>query len=372
MASKNYDQIHINIYSEIVNGKYNPCQSKFNKPEVLRNLVIEANTVKAASLPASENPSEYVENTDFLAFGYKKVKDYEVEIKPISNGKHEIIIKPTRIYDLLEVMDIPQFVSLKCNSFVEFMGDEFERVKVRADWVLENSNDEKVVASYAVKHVQKAKKIFYESKRLLREVQKTDNPEDIYIFFALNLFVVRTILFYQKMFRPYLTLPPDTEEHLFHEVIKELSLRKLCTLFPCGKSGYGDYIKKSFIERAGQTESVVNETPVEYSETVSEEKSQPVTVGTTKYERIKVNGQINVLVDVFIQMLEEIEVPEGKFLETSRENLQDFLIASFKDKNDKAFSLYTIRTILKPYRTDKHIKKESPRRIDLSKRMKKK
>jgi len=269
-------------------------------------------------------------------------------------------------------MDIPQFMSLKCNSFMELMCDEFERIKIRAEKILENINDEKLIRAYANKHVQKAKKIFYDAKRLLREVQRTEDSENIYIFFALNLFLVRTILFYQKMFRPYLKLEPDTEEQLFHEVIKELSLQKLCTLFPCGKSGYGDYLKKSFIENTEHSEANVQESQSDYTKTFSDEKSQPSVVEKIGYERIKVNGQVNVLVDIFIQLLDEIEVADGMFLETSKENLQAFMVANFKDKNDKAFSSYTIGTYLKPYRIDKHIKKESSKRIDVSKRMKKK
>jgi len=367
MPAKNSSPIHVIVYNEIVNGKFNPCQPRNNKQDILKNLVFEANTQRVALLPASENPSDYIEATDFLYFGYKKAKDLDIDIKTATNGKHEIIIKPVKVYDLLEVIDIPQFVSFKCNSYVEFMGDEFERIKIRAEWMLDNCVDSKEIKAYALKNVQKAKKIFYDAKRALREVQKTENPEDVYIFFALNLFVVRTIMFYQKMFKPYLTLQPDTEEILFHEVIKELSLKKLCTLFPCGKSGYGEYIKKSFIEIAAQTEGAVQEDPASYEKTFADERSQPVTTGKAKYERIKVNGQINVLVDVFIQMMEKIELEKGMFLETTRENLRDFMVANFKDKNGKPYSYYTLNTYLKPDRTDKHIADNSPRKIDLSK-----
>jgi hypothetical protein len=372
MASKNFDQIHIQVYSEIINGKFNPCLPRSNQPEVLSNLVIEANTIKAATLPASEDPSEFVENTDFLSYGYKKDKDYKVEIKPAGNGKHEIIVHPLKVYDLNEIMDIPQYVSFKCNIYIEFMGDEFERVKTRANWMLDHGFDDKLIATYAMKHIQKAKMLFNEAKRTLRDVLKTENTGDIFIFFALNLFIIRTILYYQGMFQPFLTQPPDTEGNLFIELLNEFSLKKLCTSFPSRKSGFVDYLKKSLSENTGSTGGVPFEYPSESTEPVSDKKSQPVAQGKALFERIKVNGQINALVDIFLQMLEEIEVPEGMFIETSRENLKDFLVACFKDKNDKPFSPYTIGTLLKPYRTDKHIKKESPRKIDLSKRMKKK
>lgn len=372
MSEINFEQIHINVYDEIACGKYNPCLAVNNKPEVLRDLVFDANTIKIVSVSAHENPYEFIENIDFLSYGYKNDNDYEFEIKHVCGGKQDVMLKPTRVYDLLEVIDIPQYISFKCSSYIDFMGDEFERIKIRAEKILENANDEKLIRMYACKHIQKAKKIFYEAKRQLREVQKSEYPEDVYIFFVLNLFVIRTILFYEKMFRPYLNITPDTEELLFHEVLKELSLRKLCALFPCGKTGYGEYIKRSFIGKATQPDADELQNIIVPEKTFVSEQSHTGTAGKNSHERIKVNGQINVFVDLFVQLLEEIEVQEGMFLETTRENLQAFLVANFKDKNDKAFSMFTIQTLLKPYRTDKHIKKGSPRRIDLSKRMKRK
>ena len=366
-----FKQLHINVFHEIVKGKFNPCLVQNTHNDALRNLVITANTIKATTLSETENPFEFIENNDFTIFGYRNTNDFDIDIVKLPSGKSDIFIKPLKIYDLHEVMDIPQYVSLKCTCYVEFMGDEFERIKIRAEKIYDTGTDEASIREYAGRHIQMTKKLFHDAKMELKSVQEKDNPENIYILFAANLFLVKIILFYQKMFQLFLNNTIDSEEKLFHEVIKILSLKKLCTIFPCRKTSFCNYIKKTYIEKAKQTEDQIDEMPVEYSESSCSKKTLPIDIKLPKYERIKVNGQINVFVDMFIQCLEEIEVPEGMFIETTRENLQNFLLANFNDKNDKPFNPYTINTILKPYRTDKHISSNSPKKIDVKKIFKK-
>jgi len=367
MTENLYDSIHIKLFEEIINGELNPTKARFNKANVLKGLIEEANTIQVAVLPTTANTQEFIESTDFTLFGYRSQSDYDLDIRRLSNGKHEIYIKPLSVYEPLEVVEIPIFNSFKCNCFLELLGDEFERITIRAEKILDHANDPKLTGAYASKHVQKAKKLFHDAKRKLKEVQKKNNSEDIYVFFILNLFIIRTILFYQKMFRPYIKQKEDTEEKLMYEVLNILSLKKLCSLFHSEKSGDCENCKKSLIENTGYSGGDVQESHAKYEETFLDNKSQPVIIGTSTYERIRVNGQINVLVDVFLQMIDKIKVEEGMFIETSRQNLRDFILANFNDKNNKPYSFHTINTYLKPQRTDKQIKDKSDRKIDLSK-----
>jgi hypothetical protein len=283
------------------------------------------------------------------------------------SGQHDIIIKPGKQYDLNEPIDLPAFVNPKCNHYVGFMGDEFERIKIRAEKVYVSGTKESGVKEYASKHVQMLKKLFYEAKLLLKKVQTDGKAEDIYIVFAANLFIIRIILFYQKFFRIYLPASPDAEEILFNEVLKELSLRKLCSLFPCEKHGYGEYLKKTYLEKQGQRESHASEVNEVPAESFFEKKTLPVQERPAKYQPIKMNGQVNVFVDIFVQLLENCETPDGPMIETTRENLEKFLTANFLDKNGKPLNPFTVNTILKPYRTDKHISPDSEKRVDVEK-----
>jgi hypothetical protein len=365
MSEKIFDQIHIKLYEEIISGRFNPTHTRYANPDVLKGLVEEANTMRVALLPAGENPQNFIDANDFTLFGYITVTDFDLDIRPQNNGKQEIYIRPVKVYELKEMIDIPYFNSFKCTSFLELMGDEFERIKIRAEKILEMANDEKATRAYASKHVQKAKKMFHDAKRLLRELQAKDNPEDIYIIFALNLYIVRTILFYQKMFKPYLKHEPDTEEKLIHEVLKELSLKKLCSLFPSDKSSYCNYVKKSYIEKSSNTESVVQEAQTEQEKDSEAKKSIQAGQGKWPYSPGRWSGQVNALVDVFIQLTEEIKISGRPVFEMHDEDLLNFILTNFRDKQGKELSFYTLRTLLDKTRADKRLHPQSPKRIDV-------
>lgn len=365
MSDKIFDRIHIKLYEEIITGRFNPTHTRYANPDVLRGLVEEANTMRVAVLPAGENPQNFIDANDFTLFGYMTVIDFDLDIRPQNNGKQEIYIKPVKVYELKEMIDIPYFNSFKCTSFLELMGDEFERIKIRAEKILEMSSDEKATGNYASKHVQKAKKMFHDAKRVLREVQKTDNPEDIYIFFALNLYIVRTILFYQKMFKPYLKHEPDTEEKLILEVLKELSLKKLCALFPSEKSSYCNFVKKSYVGKSSSSESVVEEPQTGQEKDQNPKKSIETTQGKWPYSPGRWNGQVNALVNVFIQLTEETKVAGRPVFEISNDDLLNLILTNFRDKQGKELSFYTIRTLLDKTRTDKRLHPQSPKRIDV-------
>jgi hypothetical protein len=55
-----------------------------------------------------------------------KINDLLVEK---ANKRKEIHIVPLKTYKLMETMDLPQFNTVKCNGYLEFMSDEFERIK---------------------------------------------------------------------------------------------------------------------------------------------------------------------------------------------------------------------------------------------------
>lgn len=361
-----HEFIHVTTYCEIANGRFHPKQSCYNNPEGYSNLVYEANTIRVAVLPENTDIPEYIDSHNFLYLGYKSRKDYSINYRQLPNRKYEVEIRPNKVYELDDAMDIPMYESPKCISFVELMGDEFERIKLRAEWVLEYTTDEKALMIYANRQLQKSKKLFSDVKRGLREIQIGNCRDDIYILFVLNLFVVRTITFYQQMFRPYINPPLESKERLLYEIFQELSLRKVFKLFRHCLAIYPTSFGKSFIENTGVSELSDSQAVSGSSKTFSNTMKTNVNIGNVPYQPIKVNGQINVLVDVFTQLLEKHRTPEGPFLETSRENLEAFLVANFIDRNNKPLSSPTINTLLKPYRIDKHIKLDNPKRIDLS------
>jgi hypothetical protein len=365
MLQSHADRIHFLLYEDIVCGKYRPFLQRYSSREILESLIFEANTHKIATIGKNENADTYLED-DYTQVGFKEVGDYELVVKELANGKKEIILKPLQTYELREVMDIPQFPSFKCNCFMALMGDEFERLKIRAGKILDTCNDIAVLKTYASKHVQKAKKLYYDAKLLLKELQEKKNQDDVYIIFALNLFIIRTILFFQKLFRPYLKTREETEEQLMSELIKEITWRKLYSLFRCSGKGYCEYLKKTYTDKPDVLESHVHELHEDQGKSFYGKQTQPYSQEFRAFKKIKINCNLNVLVDMYLQMLDVIKV-EGKLvMETSLDNLEVFLLHTYIDKDGKDINPLTLKTYLKPYRDDKHLKGKSKRRIDLS------
>lgn len=369
MLAALHKQLHVHVFHEIVKGKYNPYIIKKNQYEVLNNLVVSANTFKVATLHISEKPETFIVNNDLTVLGYKSSSDFKIEIKTLPEERYDLIIKPLFSYEMTDKFDLPKFNGFKTNCYIEFLGDEYERMKIRAERILCIGIDECCIKEYASRHLQISKNLFRDAKLLLRNIQEKGDPEDVFITFLINVFLLKTILFYQECFITHHTGPMDSECQLYHEIIKELPLSKLCYLTAIGHLGQDSGIKKSLQENSDSTEAMPPESIDIHSKTISTKKSHIATQGIHAFERIKVNGQINVLVDVFFQLLtkkvirDDVEMP---FIESSEENLQNFLLSCFKDSYNKPFSWHTINTYLKPYRTEKHIKIGSKRRIDIS------
>jgi hypothetical protein len=369
MLAALHKQLHVQVFQEIVKGKYNPCLINKKQYEVLNNLVVSANTIKVATLHVSEKPESFVANNDLTVLGYKSPTDLKIETKQLSDERYDLIIKPLFIYEMTDKFDIPKFNGFKTSCYVEFLGDEYERIKIRAEKLLCIGIDDSCIREYVSRHVQISKNLFRDAKLLLRNIQEKGNHEDVFITFLINVFLLKTILFYQECFINHHTGPKDTECQLYYELFKELPLSKLCYLTVIGNSEQDSNTRKSLRENSVCSEGLSSESNALQGKTISSKKSQQATQGIHAFERIKVNGQINVLVDVFFQLLtqkvirDDVEMP---FIETSEENLQNFLLSCFKDYNNKPYCWHTINTYLKTYRTDKHIKAGSKRKIDIS------
>lgn len=290
--------MHVHIFGELIKGRFQPSQAKFSNPEELKNLVAEAQTNTVTVLPAGKDPDEYIAETDFLAFGFKEEADFDVIQKDLGSGRTAIIVVPTRIYEGCEVLDIPAYTSFKVNIFLELIMDEFERVKIRAEKKLENTDDRRVLAVYAEKHIAKLKKLFYDAKVLLNGNHHRD---DIYILLSLSMVLIRTILFYQKMFKQFLATPPDNQEQLKSELFSSIALGRLKVLFDMRGSQYCSFIKKSYLQEQDTEDCCLDEPRANKAETFSEKKSLHQDKDIQAFHPAKWHGQLNVLADIFIR-----------------------------------------------------------------------
>lgn len=353
--------MHIQLYEEIIKGRFRPFLPKYSEPTELKNILKEAQLQTIAVLTPGQEIDAVIEECDYRLFGFKEVSDMDFTKKSI-NGKTVVIASPTTVYEGCEVLDIPNYTSFKTNIFMEMIMDEFERVKIRAERKLEITDDRKDLAIYAEKHIAKLKKFFYDAKTLLKDNHHRD---DIYILLALSMVLIRTILFYQKMFKQFINTSPDNADQLKSELFSNIALGRLKVLFDMRGSQYCSFIKKSFLQSPDGEPCHCEGNPVASHETFSGKKSLQQDSGLQRFYPLKWNGQLNVLMDIFIQLTEEIKVSGKPILETSPENLRNMIMECFVDGDGKKLSYHTVNTNLKSYRSDKRIKPSSPKKVSI-------
>ena len=81
--------------------------------------------------------------------------------------------------------------------------------------------------------------------------------------------------------------------------------------------------------------------------------------------KLKFNGNVNQLVDIFYQLNRELFVDGKSYIDGSSNDIISLIVNSFVDKDGNEISPQTIETILKPSRTDKRPKPY--KRIDIDK-----
>ena len=398
MDNKLFNRIHTNLYDEILKGKFRPTLPKYNDTKQLQNLFSEAQTLKIVF--NSDISLKYMDEVpDMREYGFKLPEHFTYTIHEVKkNATWELTIIPLNHYKLRENINVPIYPTQKARDFSQLICDEFERIKIRAEYALDVVDSMSRYKQYATKNITKARKMHHDARILITKLQQEKNTECVFILFVLDLFIIQTILLYQKMFKPYLESPPESEYELKTE------------LFSIAFSGHPGFItgewneeksqpantelqneplyshcaaskKKSYSQQQGFQESnittnynsdlkkshgglseVCERSNAEYGS----ESGETSISEREAYPKYKWNGQINVLADIFVRLTEK-KMPDGMpLLPMDCRDLQQFLMRNFTDKNGHSLSEHTLRTILNPKRTDKKIHPDSPKKIDIS------
>lgn len=91
---------------------------------------------------------------------------------------------------------------------------------------------------------------------------------------------------------------------------------------------------------------------------------QPISSTQMLYSKLKINCNINQIVDVFYQLSREMFIDGKPFIDGSVNDIIAIIVNSFEDKGGLAISPLTVKTILKPSKEDK--RPNSEKRIDLN------
>ena len=314
---KAYQKIDVDVFKEILSGKYCPTVEKGASKKLLFEIIKEISKVIIKIKGKNIDKNEIIENINFNEFGFKEQSDVKITFKETVFGHTELTLQTKNIYELQEGIELPTPRNNKQKLYQALLSDTFERLKIKCYNVLNEANEQKHIELYAHKNIQAITRIFYEAKTLLNKSKKNPTDKDRFYIYVQTLFILNTVLFLQNMFSSY---------------YKEKNYSKKT-------------LKLEMYDAVGP--DLFSEPTAEYGNNDKQE------------DKFKWNLQINQLATFFYD-LEKAKVVEG-----NSEQLEDFIVNTFTDKNGNSINRLTIRTALKEYRPEKRV--TGKKRLDISK-----
>lgn len=95
-----------------------------------------------------------------------------------------------------------------------------------------------------------------------------------------------------------------------------------------------------------------------------DKEQQEISATKTTTNKLKINCNVNQIVDVFYQLHRELFVDGKPIIDGNINDMASFIVNSFLDKDGKEISPETVKTILTPSRTDKRPKAHKKLDID--------
>jgi hypothetical protein len=218
-VSDNIDQkSEFALYDSIVNGELRPFLKIYSSKSHIENLIKKLGTIslfKDEDCSMKPLPEHYElfniigKPGDEIILSFDETDDQAIPtLTNITNDKLEELID----------IDIPPPPDLKAEYFLDLIEMEYEKIKFRANKVLQTSSNEEQIALFTNKNIQMLKEIAGQAHTLSKRIKpkdkdKWDDP-DLYIIDMLKEYIVRSILFYQELFQPYLKVPIQDEFQL--------------------------------------------------------------------------------------------------------------------------------------------------------------
>jgi len=373
--------VDLQIYYEIASGKLHP--HKLNKTlHNINKLIFDENTLKIHSCK-QQDEQQFIEDTDFTLFGYRSAEDYVLDIrKDYVKRTSDIFLKPINIYTLTDIIKHPKPKDFTSDCYLTLICDEYERIKIRALKFLDMQTEESKISVYAHKNILKAKRIWQDVENWLEQAKHsfvfTEDSAAIYSIYLLSIFLKKVIEFYQKEFAPFISSNDKTQGTFCVKVGDKTPLFiKYPYLYPDYKT---DKLQVECSSEEYQKKSPRSNTNTSEEQTATNTKNSKEYNFGKKSPRLdsesevdcsaKINGQLNVFMDIIYQLTEVIKIDEKPFLESTPDFWGLFLSKYFTDKNGHKLSKNTITTLLKRSRADKRIHANSPKRIDITKFLK--
>jgi len=240
---ENIDQkLEFSLYESIVHGDLRPYLEIYSSKNHIQNLMKKLWSVyftedKEGLIHTSDSDliDIYIKGGDTVSI---KIEEIDGELKGTITPKHQL----EKLIDI----DIPPPPDLKATYFLDLIKIEYEKIKLRAKRLLKTSLEENQISLFANNNIQIAKRIAVEAHKLSKQlkphgIDELGNP-DYYIIDILKTYMIRSILFYQELFQPYIKAPIQDEFQLKMTLYEARSVQDL-------KKDLDQKVKNKFYER---------------------------------------------------------------------------------------------------------------------------
>lgn len=306
--------IDVKVFREILKGKYCSEEEKGSSKsvllEIIQNITKEEIKVKGVNI----DRAKAIEKINFRQLGYKQKSDAKITYRETITDTI-ITIEAKNIYELEDNIQLPKPSNNKQKQYLSLMSDTFERLKIKAENVLEETEQSSDIKLYASKNIQNLGRTYYDAKTLLKKYKNQNGNKNQNFVYVQSLFIINSLLYFQKMFSTF------NKDEKFNE--KTLYSDLFLTIGP----------------------TMISEPTAEYGTANNKQK-------------IKWKFQVNQLITLAYDLM------KAQAIDVNEKQLQSFILKNFVDKNGKELNPSTIYTALKDYRPEKRAK--GKKRIEIS------
>ncbi len=323
MISKAYLKTDVLILQDIQeNYLYSSLSSKGNRFDCLlkiKNIYTSEITVNCLGIDIEKA----IENINIQKYGFRNIDDVKIKSIPVVfDNAYKISLVPLKIYGLKDKIDLPIPPTEKNSQFLYLLSDTFERLKFKAENVVDKTDNSKRIELYAKKNLQMLNRIFYDSKLEIIDIKATKDKEKIVNAFIFSVFIINTILYFQKMFSSFYSEDIKTKEKLRYEL-------------------FDTYGMEMIFERIKEDKTTCND----------------ISQKNIKLNPIMWNGQVNTLLTLIYDLMNHRLENGSRFMVANIELILHFLNKYVIDKNGKSINKNTSRICLYDYREDKRSKR---------------
>ncbi len=333
MGLESFGSIDVDVFKDILENEYFSC--KTNKREVteLLELVKQTNTIEVKVPGLNIDKKKETAKIKYRRYGFKIKADFAYDFRQdVFENETIISLIPQTIYELEDMIkNLPVPYCDKGKKLSSLLSDTFERLKVKAKYILRNSVKDEQITHYAKKNIQTALRNCYDARMYLVKIQKTKNRDAIFLAYMANIFMLNVVAYLTKMFSSYYSDIKNDKGKQKEELFDAMDL------------------------------NVFMEPETEYKK----KKKQKTTNPEILIALAKLNIPTNVFLTAVYDVINHKTKDDLNPIEVNQKLLEELLSLIVLDKKGDLLKKSTINTCLKSSRDDKRV--SGSKKIDVSK-----